>query len=123
MRSELVFGATTYAPNRYLLTRLAAEATRRFHRPNIRIEDTTNEVLHHFSRANPIAGGQGLLASAQMTREPWAGLCDLDAAKTGVRSAKTGVSTSQRDFEIGKAELLAADAKRNARMRSLVAFG
>jgi hypothetical protein len=34
MRSEPFFGATTYISNRYLLTMLAARATRKFHRPN-----------------------------------------------------------------------------------------
>ena len=53
MRSELVFAATTYVSNRYLLARLAARATRGFHRPNTRLEETTNAVLMRFSRANP----------------------------------------------------------------------
>jgi len=55
MRSELVFGAMTYISNRYLLTRLAARATRKFHRPNTRIQDTTNDVFERFTRANLIA--------------------------------------------------------------------
>jgi len=55
MRSELVFGAMTCISNRYLLTRLAARATRNFHRPNTRIQDTTNDVFERFTRANPIA--------------------------------------------------------------------
>ena len=56
MRSELVFGAMTYVSNRFLLTRVAAKAIRRFHRPNTRIQDTANEVLERFTRANPLAG-------------------------------------------------------------------
>jgi hypothetical protein len=55
MRSELVFGAMTYISNRYLLIRLAARATRKFHRPNTRIQDTTNDVFERFTRANLIA--------------------------------------------------------------------
>jgi hypothetical protein len=55
MRSELVFDAMTYVSNRFLLTRVAAKATRRFHRPNTRIQDTANEVFEHFARANPLA--------------------------------------------------------------------
>jgi hypothetical protein len=55
MRSELVFGAMTYISNRYLLTKLAARATRKFHRPTTRIQDTTNDVFERFTRANPIA--------------------------------------------------------------------
>jgi hypothetical protein len=58
MRSELVFGATTHISNRYLLTRLTARATRKFHRPNTRIQDTTNDVFERFTRANPIAAIQ-----------------------------------------------------------------
>ena len=56
MRSELIFGALTYVPNRFLLTSLAAKATRRFHRPNTRIEDTANEVFERFTHSNPLAG-------------------------------------------------------------------
>jgi hypothetical protein len=56
MRSDLIFGAMTHVPNRYLLTRLASKATRRFHRPNTRIADTANEVFERFSHVNPLAG-------------------------------------------------------------------
>ena len=56
MRSGLVFGAVTYVSNRFLLTRVAAKATRRFHRRNTRIEDTANEVFQRLARANPLAG-------------------------------------------------------------------
>jgi hypothetical protein len=56
MRSELIFGAMTYVSNRFLLTRLASQATRSFHRPNTRIEDTANEVFERFTHANPLAG-------------------------------------------------------------------
>lgn len=54
MRSELIFGAMEHVSNRYLLTKLASKATRKFHRPNTRIQDTANDVLAHFSRSNPI---------------------------------------------------------------------
>jgi hypothetical protein len=54
MRSELVFGAMAHIPNRFLLTKLASRATRKFHRPNTRIQDTTNEVFVRFSRSSPI---------------------------------------------------------------------
>jgi hypothetical protein len=56
MRSDLIFGAATYVSNRFLLTRLASTAIRKFHRPNTRIEDTTNDVFVRFSRTNPSAG-------------------------------------------------------------------
>ena len=51
MRSDLVFAVMPHVPNRFLLTRLAATATRRFHRPNTRIPETVNEVLVRFNRA------------------------------------------------------------------------
>jgi hypothetical protein len=56
MRSELIFGAMTYVSNRFLLTSLASKATRSFHRPNTRIEDTANEVFERFTHANPLTG-------------------------------------------------------------------
>jgi hypothetical protein len=55
MRSQLVFGAMTYISNRYLLTMLTARATRKFHRPNTRIQDTSNNVFERFTHANLIA--------------------------------------------------------------------
>jgi len=45
MRSDLVFEALHTLQNRYMLCQLASKATRRFHRPNTRIQETTNEVL------------------------------------------------------------------------------
>jgi hypothetical protein len=54
MRSDLVFDAMTNVPNRYLLTMLASKAARKLHRPGVRIEDTVDDVLVRFSRANPI---------------------------------------------------------------------
>jgi hypothetical protein len=56
MRSDLVFGATRYVSNRFLLTRLASKAIRKLHKPNTRIEDTTNDVFVRFSQSNPLAG-------------------------------------------------------------------
>ncbi len=50
MRSNLVFEAVHTLRNRYMLCQLASKATRRFHRPATRIQDTTNEIL------NKIAG-------------------------------------------------------------------
>ena len=55
MRSELVFNAMAHIPNRFLLTKVASKATRKFHRPNTRIQDTTNDVFERFTRANPKA--------------------------------------------------------------------
>ena len=53
MRSELIFGALTHVSNRYQLCQLASKATRKLHKPNTRLQDTTNEVLYRFRNANP----------------------------------------------------------------------
>jgi hypothetical protein len=58
MRSELVFGALAHVPNRFLLTKLAARATRKFHRPSARVEETVTEVLRRFKQVSPIARTQ-----------------------------------------------------------------
>jgi len=48
MRSDLIFGALTHVTNRYELCQLASKATRKLHKPNTRLQDTTNEVLDRF---------------------------------------------------------------------------
>jgi hypothetical protein len=53
MRSDLVFGALSYVSNRYQLCQLASKATRKLHKPNTRVQDTTNEVLYRFHTTNP----------------------------------------------------------------------
>jgi len=55
MRSDLVFGALSHVSNRYQLCQLASKATRKLHKPNARLQDTTNEVLDRFQSANPEA--------------------------------------------------------------------
>jgi hypothetical protein len=55
MRSELVFGAATHISNRFLLTKVAARAARKLHKPNSRVQETINDVLVRFSHADPIA--------------------------------------------------------------------
>lgn len=55
MRSDLIFGALAHVENRYQLCQLASKATRKLHRPNTRLQDTTNEVLVKFHDANPAA--------------------------------------------------------------------
>ncbi len=57
MRSDKVFEALHTLPNRYMLCQLASKATRRFHRPNSRIQETMNEVLERIatSSANQVA--------------------------------------------------------------------
>jgi hypothetical protein len=39
--------------NRYQLCQLASKATRKLHKPNTRLQDTTNEVLGRFQTTNP----------------------------------------------------------------------
>jgi hypothetical protein len=53
MRSDLVFGALSHVSNRYQLCQLASKATRKLHKPNTRLQDTTNEVLGRFHVHNP----------------------------------------------------------------------
>jgi len=70
MRSDLVFGAMTHVSNRFQLTKLAAKATRKLHRPNTRIQETMNDVLIRFSQANPMAdvAGESNTGNAQPFR-------------------------------------------------------
>jgi hypothetical protein len=53
MRSDLIFGALTHVTNRYELCQLASKATRKLHKPNTRLQDTTNEVLDRFKDTIP----------------------------------------------------------------------
>jgi hypothetical protein len=53
MRSDLIFGALTHVSNRYQLCQLASKATRKLHKPNTRVQDTTNEVMVRFRYQNP----------------------------------------------------------------------
>jgi hypothetical protein len=60
MRSDLVFGAMKQVSNRFLIAKALAKATRGFHKPGTRIEDTTNDVSIRFDGANPIAHGDAI---------------------------------------------------------------
>jgi len=53
MRSDLVFGALSHVSNRYQLCQLASKTTRKLHKPNTRLQDTTNEVLTRFQFSHP----------------------------------------------------------------------
>jgi hypothetical protein len=55
MRSDLIFGALAHVENRYQLCQLASKATRKLHKPNTRLQDTTNDVLVRFHEASPVA--------------------------------------------------------------------
>jgi len=65
MRSDLVFGALSHVSNRYQLCQLASKATRKLHKPNTRLQDTTNEVLVRFHDTNP-----GAPAALQTADQP-----------------------------------------------------
>jgi hypothetical protein len=64
MRSDLIFGALTHVTNRYKLCQLASKATRKLHKPNTRLQDTTNEVLDRFKETIPMAEAPALAESA-----------------------------------------------------------
>jgi len=59
MRSELVYPAVRKVPNRYLLCQVASKATRKFHRPNTRVQDTMNQILEKFGQVEV----QGLVSA------------------------------------------------------------
>jgi len=65
MRSDLVFGALSHVSNRYQLCQLASKATRKLHKPNTRLQDTTNEVLGRFHTSNPGTLGSVTAKTAQ----------------------------------------------------------
>ncbi|MGH9931347.1 MAG: DNA-directed RNA polymerase subunit omega [Pyrinomonadaceae bacterium] len=68
MRSHLIYDALKTVPNRYVLCQVASKATRKFHRPSSRVQDTMNEVFERFSQseeANQIVGEPEAIAEAQ----------------------------------------------------------
>jgi hypothetical protein len=71
MRSDLIYGALTHISNRYQLCQLASKATRKLHKPNTRLQDTTNEVLVRFHEASPMAIGatQTTVAPEQVSQQ------------------------------------------------------
>jgi hypothetical protein len=66
MRSDLVFGALSHVSNRYQLCQLASKATRKLHKPNTRLQDTTNEVLVRFHSSNPAEAQAEVPAARQI---------------------------------------------------------
>jgi len=61
MRSDLIYDALKTVRNRYLLCQVASKATRKFHRPNTRIQETMNEVLSRFGESD---------SAEQVVRQP-----------------------------------------------------
>src|ERR1700757_4971038 len=56
MRSDRVFEALHTLRNRYMLCQLASKATRKFHRPSTRIQETMNQVLDRIAGSERQAG-------------------------------------------------------------------
>jgi hypothetical protein len=69
MRSDLVFGALSHVSNRYQLCQLASKATRKLHKPNTRLQDTTNDVLVRFHTSNPGASLSNNTSATQVTQQ------------------------------------------------------
>jgi hypothetical protein len=66
MRSKLIYGALRPLGNRYTLCQLASQATRKFHKPNTRIQETMNEVFNRFAQVpGPEAVMRTLAARSQ----------------------------------------------------------
>jgi hypothetical protein len=66
MRSDLIFGALTHVNNRYELCQLASKATRKLHKPNTRLQDTTNEVLDRFKDTIPMDESEAVVEKVQL---------------------------------------------------------
>jgi ABC-type sulfate transport system substrate-binding protein len=67
MRSKLIFPAVKTVQNRFTLCQLAAKATRRFHTPSKRIQETMNEILEKVGTApepGQVMGSPEVLALA-----------------------------------------------------------
>jgi hypothetical protein len=67
MRSDLIYDALGTVQNRYLLCQVASKATRKFHKPNTRVQETMNEVLSRVGRAND---ADRVMDSVEETFEP-----------------------------------------------------
>jgi hypothetical protein len=52
MRSDLIYDALDTVRNRYLLCQLISKATRKFHKPNTRVQETMNDVLVRVGKAD-----------------------------------------------------------------------
>jgi hypothetical protein len=52
--------------NRYELCQLASKATRKLHKPNTRLQDTTNEVLDRFKDTIPMDESESVVEKVQL---------------------------------------------------------
>lgn len=69
MRSDLIYGALTHISNRYQLCQLASKATRKLHKPNTRLQDTTNEVLVRFQRSSPVGPSDEMKVASELVSQ------------------------------------------------------
>ena len=67
MRSDLIHDALDTVTNRYLLCQLVSKATRKFHKPNTRIQETMNDVL---ARVGSAGQEQVIVLPAEKVAEP-----------------------------------------------------
>jgi len=67
MRSDLIYDSLKPVTNRYMLCQLVSKATRKFHRPNTRIQDTMNDVLVRVGKAEE---PQAVFVPGQAVAEP-----------------------------------------------------
>jgi len=66
MRSDLIYEALGTVQNRYMLCQLASKATRKFHKPNTRVQETMNDVLVRFGKA----ASEQVVGESEMLAEP-----------------------------------------------------
>ena len=52
MRSNLIHDAVGTMSNRFLLCQVVSKATRKFHRPSVRIQETMNDILTRVGQAD-----------------------------------------------------------------------
>jgi len=67
MRSDLIYEALDTVNNRYLLCQLVSKATRKFHKPNTRVQETMNDVLARVGAEQP---EKVLASAANVVAEP-----------------------------------------------------
>jgi len=67
MRSDLIYDALDTVNNRYLLCQLVSKATRKFHKPNTRVQETMNDVLERVGAEQP---DKVLASPANVVAEP-----------------------------------------------------
>ena len=70
MRSDLIYDALGTVQNRYLLCQVASKATRKFHKPNTRVQETMNDVLTRVGKANEAERVMGKTNTSEETFEP-----------------------------------------------------